>query len=285
MSNMKAILNRAAVYLEARGVSSALREAELLMMDFIGVASHSALREDLVLSQEDQQLFWKRVELRGRRVPSAYIHGTVSFLDVSISVNEHVLIPRQETELLAERVICYVREHPEIQRLYDVCCGSGCLGLAIKKHCPHLHIILSDLCPHALHIAKQNASLNGLSVDFLLGDLFEPFERPADAFVCNPPYLSFSEVLHTDPEVRCYEPWKALVGGSTGQEFYERIARDLDKILVRGGVGWLEMGYAQGEGVRKIFEERRIPHQIYQDYSGVNRFFFLENEPYDAVSC
>lgn len=285
MKEMKALLNQAAVYLQSRGIENALREAEVLMMDFLRLSLHSDLISANPLTVIEQQLFWNRVVLRGRRVPSAYIHGSVSFLQLSLVVNKHVLIPRQETELLAERVIQYIQRHDSIKTFYDVCCGSGCLGLAVKKHCPQLHVVLADICPQAIRIAKQNAQRNHLAVDFLIGDLFDPFTTPADAFVCNPPYLSFSEVLQASPEVRCHEPWKALVGGSTGLEFYERIAKHLNQILVPNGVGWLEIGHTQEKLIRRIFEKEHIPHQIYQDYSGVNRFFFLENEPYNTVSC
>lgn len=282
MMAMKISLEQAANYLLYQGVGNAFREAELLMMDLMGVSSRSAL-SGLTLSAEDKKLFWLRVKQRGQRQPSAYIHGNVVFYNLSLYVDKTVLIPRQETELLAEQIVRYIRSCSNIRLFYDVCCGSGCLGLSIKKACPEVEVVLSDICPKALYVAKRNALSNGLSVEFLEGDLFDPFSCPADAFVCNPPYLSFSEIFKADPEVRCHEPWKALVGGKTGYEFYERIASNIDKILVRGGVGWLEIGHAQGVVVKKMFDKRRLPCTLYRDYAGLDRFFFLENEPYDTL--
>lgn len=279
---MKTILDQASAYLQYQGVRNSFREAELLMMDVLGVSSRFSLSK-IVLNEKNKLDFWEKVKLRGCRRPAAYIHGSVSFLNLSLCVNKNVLIPRQETELLAERIIQYIRTHPHIRLFYDVCCGSGCLGLSIKQACPTVEVVLSDICPKAIDVAKQNAWKNSLSVEFLEGDLFAPFPFPADAFVCNPPYLSFSEIFKTDPEVRCYEPWKALIGGKSGWEFYERIINNIDKILVRGGVGWLEIGCAQGDIIKKMFEHHRLPCTLYQDYAGLDRFFFLENEPYDTL--
>lgn len=283
MMEMKAILKQAALYLRYHGILNSFREAELLMMDFLGVTSCSVFSK-ICLNEEQVALFWERVKIRGRRVPTAYIQGVVPFLNLFLHVDHNVLIPRQETELLADRIIQYLRSHPHIRTFYDVCCGSGCLGLSVKKACPHLEVVLSDICPKAIHIAKKNAAKNHVSVECLIGDLFTPFQKPAEAFVCNPPYLSFSEIFQTDPEVRCHEPWKALVAGRTGCEFYEKIINDIDKILVRGGVGWLEIGCTQGIAIKKMFEYSGLPYVLYQDYAGLDRFFFLENEPYDTVS-
>ncbi|VVT42898.1 Release factor glutamine methyltransferase [Chlamydia avium] len=280
---MKKILKEASTYLTYHGIAFPSREAEDILMDFIGVTSRAHL-STIYLNKEQLSNYWQRIYKRSQRMPSAYIHGSVSFLGMPLVVDSRVLIPRPETELLAEKIIQYLKVRPQITRFYDVCCGSGCLGLAVKKYCPSVEVILSDICPKAVEIARLNAERNHLSVEILIGDLFSPYTFPADAFVCNPPYLSFTEILYSDPEVRCYEPWKALVGGNTGTEFYERIARNLNKILLPGGVAWLEIGYKQGEIVTKIFEKSGISGRLYQDFSGWDRIFFLENHVIDSVS-
>lgn len=277
------ILKKAAEYLQFRGVLFAEREAEDLLLDFLGKSSRSALWST-VLSPQQQRLYWERVYLRGTRVPTAYIHGSVNFLGLSLKVGPEVLIPRQETEILAERIIQYLAYSPQVSVFYDVCCGSGCLGLAVKAHCPHVKVVLSDICPKAASLARKNAELNQLDVDVLEGDLFAPFDAPADAFVCNPPYLSLKEIFSVDPEVRCHEPWKALLGGISGLDFYYRIARDLKQILLPGGVGWLEIGATQGECVKEIFNKIGVSGELYQDYAGLDRIFFLEYQEYDPVS-
>ncbi|CAG9045852.1 Release factor glutamine methyltransferase [Chlamydia abortus] len=279
----KKILKEAAAYLEYCGVVFSDREAVDILMDVLGITSRAQVLS-VRLNADTLHVYWTRIQKRAERFPTAYIHGSVRFLELDLEVDSRVLIPRMETELLAEKIIQYLTQHPHIQTFYDVCCGSGCLGLSIKKYCPNVQVILSDICPKAVAVAKINASKNHLQVDVLEGDLFAPFSCPADAFVCNPPYLSFDEIMQTDPEVRCHEPWKALVGGSSGLEFYERIARDLDTILCPGGVGWLEIGYSQGERIKRIFANHGVHGSIHQDLSACDRIFFLENHASDTVS-
>ncbi|AAC67614.1 peptide chain release factor N(5)-glutamine methyltransferase [Chlamydia trachomatis] len=280
---MKKLLREASEYLLSRGIRFPQREAEDILMDLLEISSRSALHQ-AKLSSEEQSLYWKRLRKRGDRCPTAYIHGKVHFLGVELQVTPQVLIPRQETEIFVEQIIGYLQMHKEKTTFYDVCCGSGCIGLAVRKHCPHVRVTLSDISPEALAIAESNARSNALAVDFLLGDLFDPFSFPADVLVCNPPYLSYKEFFESDPEVRCHEPWKALVGGVSGLEFYHRIATHIHKILVSGGVGWLEIGSTQGEDIKQIFHAKGIRGRVLKDYAQLDRFFFLENQANDAVS-
>ncbi|MBQ8498453.1 peptide chain release factor N(5)-glutamine methyltransferase [Chlamydia sp.] len=280
---MKKLLREASDYLSSRGIRFPQREAEDIMMDLLRVSSRGALYH-IELSNHEQNVYWKRVQKRGTRCPTAYVHGRVSFLGIELLVTPQVLIPRQETEIFVEKIIGYLQAHREKVSFYDICCGSGCIGLAVKKLCPHVHVVSSDISSEALAVARSNAERNGLSIHFLQGDLFEPFDAPADVFVCNPPYLSYKEFFESDPEVRCHEPWKALVGGASGLEFYHRIAADIDKILVPGGIGWLEIGATQGEYVKEIFQLRGIKGQVLKDYAQLDRFFFLENQASDPVS-
>ncbi|QVE49179.1 peptide chain release factor N(5)-glutamine methyltransferase [Chlamydia crocodili] len=279
----KRLLKEAAAYLKYRGVAFPDREAADILMDFLGISSRTQLAT-ILLDEDLIPIYWSRIQKRSRRYPTAYIHGSVNFLGLNLEVDSRVLIPRMETELLAELIIKYLSKHPHIQTFYDVCCGSGCLGLSIKKYCPNIKVILSDICPKAVTVAKTNAFKNNLNIEIFNGDLFSPYSCPGDAFVCNPPYLSFDEILRTDPEVRCHEPWKALAGGNSGLEFYERIANELNSILSPRGVGWLEIGYKQGNAVKRIFANQGISGSIHQDLSGCDRFFFLENHASDTVS-
>ncbi|MEF9520144.1 peptide chain release factor N(5)-glutamine methyltransferase [Chlamydia crocodili] len=279
----KRLLREASAYLEYRGVAFPDREAADILMDFLGISSRTQLAT-ILLDEGLIPIYWDRIQKRASRYPTAYIHGSVNFLGLHLEVDSRVLIPRMETELLAEQIVKYLSKHPHIQTFYDVCCGSGCLGLSIKKYCPDIKVILSDICPKAVAVAKANAFKNNLNIEIFNGDLFSPYSCPGDAFVCNPPYLSFDEILRADPEVRCHEPWKALVGGNSGLEFYERIADDLNSILSPRGVGWLEIGYKQGIAVKRIFANHGISGSVHQDLSGCDRFFFLENHASDTVS-
>ncbi|SPN73280.1 Release factor glutamine methyltransferase,N5-glutamine S-adenosyl-L-methionine-dependent methyltransferase,Methylase of polypeptide chain release factors,protein-(glutamine-N5) methyltransferase, release factor-specific,Methyltransferase small domain [Chlamydia serpentis] len=281
---IKKVIEEGIAYLDYYGVPLSHSEALYILMDLLGLSSRAKLLDLFEINASMLHEYQNRLVIRARRYPTAYLHGKTNFLGLTLNVDSRVLIPRAETELLAEYIIKYLMLHSEIQTFYDICCGSGCLGLAIKKYCPHVDVVLSDICPKAIAVAKINAESHGLDVKILLGDLFAPYDSPADAFVCNPPYLSFNEIIRTDPEVRCYEPWKALIGGPTGLEFYERIAQELFKILIPKGVGWLEIGYNQGKSVQNIFLKKGIGGRIYQDLSGHDRIFFLEMDPRDPVS-
>jgi release factor glutamine methyltransferase len=164
--------------------------------------------------------------------------------------------------------------------LWDLCTGSGVLGIALKKAAPRLMVTLSDIDPAVLSLAEENARLNGVEIEGVAGDLLAPFEgRKVDAVVCNPPYISAKEYLDLDPSVRDYEPKQALVGGERGTEFYERLAEELPSHLEPGGQLFLEIGASQGEVVKKIFNKEPWKNgELIQDWSGKNRFFFLEKQ-------
>jgi len=208
--------------------------------------------------------------------PIEYVLGEVQFFGAAIRVDRRALIPRQETEILADAAAKRIGSEPGV--LWDVCTGSGCLGISLKKKCPQLKASLSDLSPEALALAKENAEKNGVDVDLRLGDLFAPFagER-ADFAIINPPYVGVSEYFALDPSVRDFEPKMALVGGEKGTEFYERIAAELPPMLNPGAKVFLEIGSLQGEAVQNIFSSPVWARsELVKDWSGKDRFFFLE---------
>lgn len=257
-------------YLAKKGVPSPKLEAEWLVAGFLG-----RKRLDLYLEperpMEEAELERLRVllERRGKREPLQYLLGQVEFLGCTLEVNSHVLIPRPETEILADRIVKSVGG-PAV--LWDLCTGSGCLGIAIKKHRPELTVVLSDLSPEALAVAKRNAERNGVEVELRHGDLLAPFDgQRANYIVCNPPYVSEGEFRALEPEVREFEPKMALVSGPTGLEFYERLARELPKHLEPGGQVWLEMG---PPGLKELFSGGEM--RVENDFSGHNRFFSLK---------
>jgi len=205
-----------------------------------------------------------------------YVIGKVGFYGCTITVNPSVLIPRQETELLMEIFANHVDDSLP-KTVFDICCGSGCLGISTKKNFPNLDVYASDISQVALNTAKKNAEINHVDVKFLKGSLFKPFkDLRADYILCNPPYLSeeeFKEINNTK------EPSLALIGGKTGLEFYEKIADEVLDYVNPGAKIFLEIGYAQGDLVNKIFEKLPFRNKgIKRDLAGLDRFFFLEIE-------
>lgn len=209
--------------------------------------------------------------------PMEYIIGEVDFFGCPIQIDSRALIPRPETELLVERI---AKEIKEQKTVWDLCTGSGCIGIALKKKFPFLHLSLSDLSPDAISLAKANAERNQVEVEFYLGDLLSPFlGKKADLIICNPPYVSSSEFLTIDSSVRDYEPKMALIGGEKGIDFYERLADEMPTFLNSGGMAFLEIGQAQGELVKGIFTSPIWKRsELFQDLSGKDRFFFLEKQ-------
>lgn len=209
--------------------------------------------------------------------PVEYIIGEVDFFGCAIKTDRRALIPRPETELLVERIANQVKDQKII---WDICTGSGCIGISLKKRFPSVEVYLSDLSSDALSLAKENGKKNGVEVQFCQGDLFAPFlGKKADLIVCNPPYVSTSEYLEIDASVRDFEPKQALVGGESGLDFYERLAVELPGYLMPGGMAFLEIGAAQGNRVKEIFASpiwKRM--ELFPDLSGKDRFFFLEKQ-------
>jgi release factor glutamine methyltransferase len=206
--------------------------------------------------------------------PIEYILGEVEFCGCKLSIDSRVLIPRPETEIFAERILNTI-QGPVV---WDLCTGSGCLGIALKKRRPELDVTLSDLSSEALALAAQNATENQVKVSLVQGDLLAPFQgQQADVVVCNPPYISASEYLNLEPSVRNFEPMMALVSGERGTEFYERLARDLPLFLKDRAQVFLEIGSGQGLAVQKIFSGGPwIRAEVEKDWAGHDRFFFLE---------
>jgi release factor glutamine methyltransferase len=264
------------------GMTNAKRQAEELFCDVLN-CSRTCLysNEKRALTQEEWQTVQLWVQRRLKGEPLAYLAGKVQFYGCSIEVNPAVLIPRPETEILVDKVVTHLKkEDVRGKILLDLCCGSGCIGIALKKALPTLTVYLSDYSKQAIDLASRNAAANEVETICLQGDLFAPFQgKKTHYFVCNPPYISENEYAILDKEVREYEPRLALVAGPTGLEFYRRLVQDLPHYLYSGGQGWLEIGYQQGLSVLHLFQCSPWKKGIIEnDWAGHNRFFFLEIE-------
>lgn len=192
--------------------------------------------------------------------------STIEFLGCEIHHSENTLTPRVETEFLPEHAAPYLES---CKTVWDICTGTGCLGLSVKKAYPHLDVTLSDICPKAAAVAQKNAVHNNLDVKILIGDLFEPFEgQKADAIFFNPPYVTESEYADLDLP----DPKIALVSGPTGFEFYERFALEMTPYLNKNAKLFFEIGTGQGPKIKEIFGGGRIIN----DLAGHERYFILE---------
>ena len=229
------------------------------------------LENDVKYSHLEQETLNQALQLRLSGMPLQYITHTAYFYGRSFYVNENVLIPRRDTEILVERALLAERQQP--LRVLDLCCGSGCIGITMKLERPADEVTLCDISESAAEIARANAGRLGAGVRVLQGDLFAPLQGERfDLILSNPPYIREEEILTLSKEVRCHEPHLALSGGADGLCFYRRIAKDAKTHLAPGGFLMVEIGQDQAEGVQSIFQSEGY-HSIalYRDLENRDR--------------
>jgi release factor glutamine methyltransferase len=150
--------------------------------------------------------------------------------------------------------------------LWDVCTGSGCIGIAIKKALPALRVILSDISPDALALAKENALHNNVEVELRQGDLLAPFTgEKADFIVSNPPYIAEGEYSGLEPHVKDFEPKLAFVSGKTGLECYEKLIQAIPAHTTPGARIWFEIGSTQGQSLKTLLPTAKILQDLSQN--------------------
>jgi release factor glutamine methyltransferase len=272
MRTVGEILALAVPFLSEKGVARPRRTVEELLAATLGLKRLELYMQfERPIEEKELAAFKEKLKRGAAHEPIAYILGEVEFLGCSIRSDRRALIPRPETEILVAGSLSRIKG----PRVWDVCCGTGCIGIAIKKKRPELQVCLSDLSEEALSLARENGQRNGVELEWRQGDLLAPFRgEKADAIFCNPPYVFEEEYPFLDPSVRLFEPRIALVGGVS---FYERLSQEAPHCLRPGGQLFLEIGAQQGEKVQEIFrggpwKEKRLE----KDWSGHDRFFFLE---------
>ena len=226
------------------------------------------LHGDEPMAEPDMIRYRDLVTKRGERIPLQHLTGEQEFMGLDFHVNEHVLIPRQDTECLVERVLPYV----DGKRVLDVCTGSGCIAIAIAKLGKPFIVHGVDISEEALAVARQNAIELNASVELFAGDLMTKMDGQYDVIVSNPPYIPPSVIEGLMPEVRLHEPMLALDGGQDGLEFYRRIAGQAVTRLAPNGRLFLEIGREQAAAVAEILQKQGYREvQVFQDLAGKDR--------------
>lgn len=230
----------------------------------------SQLSAEQIITSGQAKSIAATVEERLKGRPLWYIIGDTEFYECVIKVDERALIPRPETEILAQLAANCTESGDAV---LDMCTGSGCIAVSVAKHCANKNVSVTaaDISAEALSLAKENADLNGVSVHFVKSNLFESVHGRFNVIVCNPPYVKSGEICKLQREVREYEPKIALDGGEDGLDFYRRIAKDVTRYLAPGGVLLLECGENQPAEILKVFEKHDYAI-IEKDFSGVERF-------------
>lgn len=257
-------------HLAEHNVDSPRLSAELLLCHVLQLQRIELYTHfNRIAQQTELDRLHELVKRCGDREPVAYLVGRTEFYSLPIKVSKDCLIPRPETELLAERAIEFLRNRSGPQYVCDLCTGSACVAIAIAKNHPQVKIIATDICDSALSVAAENVTMHQLDdrMRLLCGDLFNPIiegldETRFDLIVCNPPYVSSAEYEQLGSNVKNFEPKEALFAGQDGLDVYRRIADSVGEHLKDDGALILEIGYAQGKVVKELLEDTRIFSEI-----------------------
>jgi release factor glutamine methyltransferase len=243
------VLAGATGYLAERGVESARLDAERLLARALGLTRLELYTQhDRPLTPAERDAVRQLIRRRGRREPLAYVLGDWDFRRLTLKTDARALVPRPETEIVVERCLALL-EGVEEPRVVDVGTGTGAIALSIAHERPDARVTATDSSPDPLALARENASVNGLDVQFVLSDLLEGIEGPFDLVVSNPPYVDASELALLEAEVRDFEPRIALV--DEGQT--ERLARQARGVLDGGLV--LEVHEDRADRARRLLLE------------------------------
>lgn len=226
------------------------------------------------LSLEEEARYRECVKIRAKHVPLQHITGVQEFMGLEFCVNEHVLVPRQDTEVLVESVMDALEPGMHV---LDMCTGSGCILISLLKLCGFANVsgIGADISEDALKVACENAERLGVDVKFLHSDLFSNVEGKYDVIVSNPPYIRTAVIEELKEEVKFHDPVLALDGKEDGLCFYRKIIEEAPKYLNASGRLYFEIGHDQGEDVSELMKAAGFADvTVKKDLAGLDRVVF-----------
>lgn len=255
--------------LTACGIEDAELDAWILL-EYISHMDRAGffLRQQEEVSEGDIHRYRDLIRQRGSHIPAQHLTGTQEFMGLGFIVSPDVLVPRQDTELLVEKLLPL----SDGKKVLDVCTGSGCIAISLAKLGTPELVDATDLSENALAIAGKNAQKLEADVTFYQGDLLENISGRYDIIVSNPPYIASEVVRGLMPEVKDHEPRMALDGGEDGLELYRRLLEQVPPHLEDGGILAVEIGYDQGKAVTSLFKEHGFEQiECCQDLCGNDR--------------
>jgi len=264
-------IQKSAEFLSKKGVESPRLQTELLLAHLLKMPRMNLyLNFERKLTNEETDALRELIKRRGLREPLQHIVGSTSFCEFEIAVNRHALVPRPETELLAEEGRKFLDGRETIA--LDFGTGTGCIAIALAAKCPNAKISALDISADAIVLAKENAAKNKVAerIEFLEGDGLStiPKNSQFDLIISNPPYVPTAEIETLQPEVKNFDPKNALDGGADGLDFYRRFSTQAKPFLKPDGKIMLEFGDGQAEAVRKFFEDEKwVVEAVKEDYS------------------
>jgi release factor glutamine methyltransferase len=272
---IREVLNWTRGYFEDAGIVQPRLEAEILLAHALDVERlHLYLSPDKPLTVDERARFKTFIQERRAGTPLQHQVGEVSFFGLRFKVRRDALIPRAETEELLDRTLRLVARDQPV-RCLDLGTGSGVIAVCLARYLPRASVTAVDVSRHALDLARENATLNGVAdrVTLLESDWFSNVSGRFDLIVSNPPYVETAALGGLSTEVRDHEPRVALDGGKDGIEQVRRLVAGMDAHLDRGGRVLLEIGHDHGERVRRLLVEAGLADvAIERDLAGLERF-------------
>lgn len=282
--SLRDALKRAEAYLLECGISDAAVDAWILLEHVTGISRAVYLADGMrQMEKADKERYFALVEKRGSHIPLQHITGEQEFMGLTFRVNEHVLIPRQDTEVLVEETLAHLRPG---MRVLDMCTGSGCIAVSLKKlwrgdglsgkaqkdGAEEITVDAADISRDALFVAEENAGRLKADIRLIQSDLFAQIGGTYDVIVSNPPYIESSEIEKLADEVRLHEPRQALDGTEDGLHFYRRILLEGTPHLKDGGWLLFEIGCGQAAQVAELMRRSGYEEiKVVQDLAGLDR--------------
>lgn len=265
--------------LKNAGIEEAALDARYLLEHVCGTNRNDLLvYGDRQVDEDHEARYRELIEKRGQRIPLQHLTGVQEFMGLEFAVNEQVLIPRQDTEILVEEVLKELHDGMEV---LDMCTGSGCILISLLRYSNRCKGVGVDISEEALQVAQSNAGnllkscLDDCSINFVQSDLFENVTGKYEFIVSNPPYIRSDVIPTLMPEVKDHEPMQALDGTADGLYFYRRITGESREYLKKGGMLYFEIGHDQAADVSNIMAEAGFAEiKVVKDFAGLDRVVY-----------
>ena len=271
--NYQEAYRKASLILKEQNIEDAANDAWLLL-EFVTGMTRTRFYVDgfSAMDSDKEKLYFSYVEKRAKRIPLQHITGVQEFMGMEFLVNEHVLVPRQDTEILVEEVEKILSTEDKV---LDMCTGSGCIAISLKVRNPKITCTAVDISKEALSMARKNAEKLKADIAFVESDMFENILDKYDVIVSNPPYIPTKVIEELEEEVKLHDPFGALDGKEDGLFFYRILAEKSPLYLKKGGKIYMEIGHDQSEDVEALLREQGFEQiSTKKDLAGLDRVVF-----------